>query len=581
MLGSVRLGVVVALLFSTSGCTGGRRHGGQELVLDPTPLGPPSIVLVLMDDFSMDLLPTMRNAHRMVQNGASFRHSYVVDSLCCVSRASVFTGQYPHQHRVLTNTANLPNPVGPLGGWRAFRDNGNLRRSVNVNLQRAGYVTGFVGKYLNEFLPAQGGPPEGQPPGWSEFTAILRSAYDGWDFEYTATDAGSLSVRRLPAPDPWATDAEKDRAYADRFAGRRAVGFIRRHASGERPYFLEVATYAPHERVGLRGRYDGDPMFPPAFRDRPHPGRSQGNCGAVRCGSLTVADLPGFRDRAGDNRPRLGNGEPGPGWRARGPRPRAHDAAEALRNRARMVQTVDRMLGRILDEVDANTYVVLTSDNGYHLGPGSLGRGKGTPYDTDVHVPLIVTGPGVLPGTRDDMVSNIDLAPTFEVLAGLRPPSYRAGQSLVGTLRTPSRAPHDYVFFEHTWSPSLGGSDPDRWYSGASIDAVPSYVAVRSRNALLVRLDLDPSWEGVEVAWEFYDYRDAPFERTNTFAEPDKQEEVRRLRRRLGVFLSCRSTTRDAPVTARCRSLTRPGPIGSFPHDVARSPQPKRLRARQ
>ena len=169
----------------------------------------------------------------MARTGASFRHSYVVDSLCCVSRASIFTGQYPHQHRVLTNTANLPNPVGALGGWRAFRDNGNLRRSVNVNLHRAGYVTGFVGKYLNEYVPTQDGLSAGQPRGWSEFTAILRSAYDGWDFEYTTTDAGSLSLRRVPAPAPWATDVEKDRAYADRFAARRALGFIRRHASGE------------------------------------------------------------------------------------------------------------------------------------------------------------------------------------------------------------------------------------------------------------------------------------------------------------------------------------------------------------
>ena len=263
----------------------------------------------------------MRNADRMARNGASFRHSYVVDSLCCVSRASLFTGQYPHQHRVLTNTANLPNPVGALGGWRAFRDNGNLRRSVNVNLHRAGYVTGFVGKYLNEFLPTQDGLPAAQPRGWSEFTAILRSAYDGWDFEYTTTDAGSLSLRRLPAPAPWATDAEKDRAYADRFAARRALGFIRRHASGERPYFLEVATYAPHDRVGWRGRYRGDPMFPPAFRDRPHRGRSSGNCGAVRCGSLTVADLPGFRDRARDNAPRAGQRRAGSRLARRGAPP--------------------------------------------------------------------------------------------------------------------------------------------------------------------------------------------------------------------------------------------------------------------
>ena len=138
MLGSLRVGVVVALLLSTGGCTGAGRAGEQELVLDPAPLGPPNIVLVLMDDFSMDLLQTMANARRMARTGASFRYSFVVDSLCCVSRASIFTGQYPHQHRVLTNTANLPNPVGAVGGWRAFRDNGNLRRSVNVNLQRAG-----------------------------------------------------------------------------------------------------------------------------------------------------------------------------------------------------------------------------------------------------------------------------------------------------------------------------------------------------------------------------------------------------------------------------------------------------------
>jgi arylsulfatase A-like enzyme len=228
-----------------------------------------------------------------------------------------------------------------------------------------------------------------------------------------------------------------------------------------------------------------------------------------------------------------------------------------------MVQTVDRMLGRILEVVDANTYVVLTSDNGYHLGPGSLGRGKGTPYDVDVRVPLVVTGPGVLPGPRDDMVSNIDLAPTFEALAGVTPPAYRSGRSLVATLSKPSRAPHDYVFLEHTWSPSLGGSDPDRWYSGAAIDVIPSYVAVRSRNALLVRLDLDPSWEGVEVAWEFYDYRDAPYERTNTFADPAKRAEVRRHLERLRGFVRCRTVTHDEPVPRRCAALRHAAPAGA------------------
>ena len=111
----------------------------------------PNIVFVLMDDFSVDLLPTMRSALWMSRAGASFDHAYVVDSLCCVSRSATFTGQYPHQNRVRTNTANLPNRAGPMGGWRAFARYGNRARTFALRLQRSGYVTGYVGKYLNGY----------------------------------------------------------------------------------------------------------------------------------------------------------------------------------------------------------------------------------------------------------------------------------------------------------------------------------------------------------------------------------------------------------------------------------------------
>ena len=123
------------------------RHPGQRLVPDRTP----SIVLVLMDDATTDLVQTMPQARAMARDGASWEHSYVVDSLCCVSRSSLLTGQYPHQTGVLTNTANTPNPVGPLGGWEAFEAHGNAERAVNVRLQRAGWTTGYVGKFLNQY----------------------------------------------------------------------------------------------------------------------------------------------------------------------------------------------------------------------------------------------------------------------------------------------------------------------------------------------------------------------------------------------------------------------------------------------
>ena len=84
----------------------------------------PSVVLVVLDDFSMDLLRTMRSARTMRERGASYRHSYVVDSLCCVSRASTFTGQYPHQTGVRTNvseTGDADRPRRRLAGLPALR----------------------------------------------------------------------------------------------------------------------------------------------------------------------------------------------------------------------------------------------------------------------------------------------------------------------------------------------------------------------------------------------------------------------------------------------------------------------------
>jgi arylsulfatase A-like enzyme len=221
-----------------------------------------------------------------------------------------------------------------------------------------------------------------------------------------------------------------------------------------------------------------------------------------------------------------------------------------------MAQSIDRMLARIRAEVGPDTYVVLTSDNGFHLGLHGLGQGKGTPFDADVRVPLIITGPGVEPGPRSEVVSNLDLAPTLERLAGLAPPRYRAGTSLVPTFADPDLSRRRFTFFEHTWAPSLG-PDPDAMYAGGTIDSIPSYVAVRSRRALLVRFDLDPSWSGVDHAYELYDYGAVGWERRNAYADPRQRARVRRLTALLDRFDGCQDSIRDAPFGRACRDLTR------------------------
>jgi arylsulfatase A-like enzyme len=516
----------------------------------------PNIVLVLMDDFSMDLLQTMPSARRMARLGASYDQAYVVDSLCCVSRASLLTGQYPHQTGVRTNSANTPNGYGPVGGWQAFEEYGNGRRSVNVRLQEAGYRTGFIGKYLNEYELHPSRPTPAPPPGWTDWQVFFGSAYDGWDFWSTETlEDGTVVPRFHEAAPEWAPDLEKDAGYATNVMTDQALEFLEEQNVDGAPYFLEIAPFGPHSRTNREPHYSDDPVFPPAFADRPgHHDRKGGNCGLVRCADLTVDDLAGFGDDTGDNAPRWKDGEVAPAWRPDRPTITKRQAETSLRDRARMVQSIDRMVDQVLDAVDDNTYVVLTSDNGFHLGQHGLGRSKGTPYDSDVHVPLLVTGPGVSPGPRQEMVSNIDLAPTFEELAGLAPARYRSGLSLVPTLRDPRVNRRDLVVFEHTWGPSLRG-DPDRAFAGGILDIIPSYVAVRGRTGLLVRVDLDNSWESTSYAWEYYDYTEAAYERRNAFADPEHAGEIAGLRTVIDRFDGCREYTRNERVPLRCRLL--------------------------
>lgn len=508
----------------------------------------PNIVVVMLDDFSMDLVQTMRSVQRMRKAGASYPHSFVTDSLCCVSRSSFFTGQYPHQTGVRTNTSN--QGTSALGGWPAYDVNGNPERAFNVRLQEAGYTTGFVGKFLNEYewSPGRALPPV--VPGWSTFNTVFGSAYDGWDFASTSLAGQRLRLTQHPAPRASASDAAKDRAYAGTVIGDLAMDFLRSGEASDAPYFLEVALYAPHNRVNQQGHYADDPLFPPMFRDRSGP-RS---CGRVACRKLTTADLRGFDDPRKDNRPRLADGTRARAWNTTRTLP-APVAVRDLRDRARMVRSADRLVTRILRSVGPNTYVVLTSDNGFHLGQQGMGRGKGTPYDTDVRVPLLVTGPGVVPGKRQEVTSNIDLAPTFEELAGLAPTPLRSGVSLVPTLSQPRLVRHRYAFLEHTQQ-TLTGSDPDAAFSGTELDRIPSFTAVRSRSALLARFDLDPRRDRVRWGYEFYSYARDRYERRNTFASPRRQGEVAELMARLTAFGGC-TETGDQPVPEACRALRR------------------------
>src|SRR6202035_1685602 len=151
----------------------------------------PNIVFVLTDDLSLDLLRYMPHVLAMEHNGLTFKNYFVSDSLCCPSRASIFTGNYPHDTHVFSNS-------GPHGGFRVFYNRGEENHTFNLALQKAGYLTGMMGKYLNGYLQLgahkkDGGAanvaPSYVPPGWNAWDVA------GWgypEFNYQLNGNGSV-----------------------------------------------------------------------------------------------------------------------------------------------------------------------------------------------------------------------------------------------------------------------------------------------------------------------------------------------------------------------------------------------------
>jgi N-acetylglucosamine-6-sulfatase len=443
----------------------------------------PNIVLVLTDDLSMDLVRFMPEVQALQARGMTFNNYFVSDSLCCPSRSSIFTGNFPHDTGVFTN-------AGADGGIGAFYAHGDEQSTFNVALQQAGYRTALMGKYLNGYLqgPTRSPVPSSYvPPGWSEWDV------SGWgypEFNYPLNVNGVVHHY-----------GHQPRDYLTNVIARRGVRFIDSSATAGKPFFLELSTFSPHT------------PYVPAPRDtHDFPG-------------LTAPRPPSF-----DVLPT----HP-PSWLA-GHRPLTSRRIEindrAFRRRVQAVQSVDDMIAKIeaalaQRRLTRDTYVVFSSDNGLHTGEYRLMPGKLTAFDTDIHVPLVIAGPGVPAGsTTDAMTENIDLAKTFTQLGGTDLPS--DGHSLVPLLA--GAAPGDWrnaVLVEHH-GPDVSTADPDA-QTGESGNPT-TYEAMRTPGFLYV--------EYRDGEREFYDLRNDPNELSN-LAGSLSPPQLMALHAELANLLSC------------------------------------------
>jgi len=405
----------------------------------------PNIVFVLTDDLDWSLVQYMPHVIQLERDGVTFDHYFVSDSLCCPSRSTIFTGLFSHDTGVVGN-------VGKNGGYASFAKHHDEKKTYAVPIRRAGYLTSMMGKYLNgyggEDLRVQEVemPTKHVPPGWSDWHVGFAQGYS--EFNYHLNENRRITHY-----------GHKQRDYLTDVLALRAKAFIGRAAAAHKPFVMEVATFAPHRKPVT---VHNVPEFPYAPRD----------AGEFR--GLGVPRDPSF------NAPNVN----APSWLRQHPHlpPRYVATVDAeYRQRAQSVQAVDRLLGVVEAQLRdrglaGNTYIVFSSDNGYHLGEHQLLGGKESAFKTDIHVPLIIAGPGV-PGNRivSRVVQNIDLNPTFVQIAGGRLLHTVDGHSLLPLLH-PARD-----------KPQL------RWPTAALIEhnAVPRFIPQGNAPGL-VDPDLEP-----------------------------------------------------------------------------------------
>jgi N-acetylglucosamine-6-sulfatase len=369
----------------------------------------PNFILVVTDDLTKkDYLDLGNNLQSFTSGGTFFHNAYVTTSLCSPSRASALTGLYAHNHHIIQH-------ADPGTGYEQYNDEGYDRRDLPVWLMtKAGYKTGLVGKYMNKYDAQADGVPEG----WTDWYGA-----DDPTEHWTLNEKGT--IKTYPQ-DPTLPGYES----FENVIGDKAVKFVREAHASDKPFFLWYGTHAPHSPA----------LIPPRDKDR--------------VGTWSAYNPPNFNERDVSDKPP---------WVRRQPllsSAQQRNLKQKRQERLTSMLAVSRNLARLKKQLRdsgelSNTYLILTSDNGYHLGLHRLGAGKRTAYNEEARVPLAVSGPGVPSGGVRHMVLNTDLAPTIADLAGVSPgitPDGRSFAPLLSAGRS-GLAPDQFRrrFMEENW----------------------------------------------------------------------------------------------------------------------------------
>lgn len=392
-------------------------------------------------------------------------------SICCPSRVNIWTGRAAHN----TNVTDL---FPPYGGYPVFVREGLNENWLPVWLQELGYNTYYTGKLFNHHSVDNYDSPYVNGFNGSDFLL------DPYTYEYYRAHMTRNGAPPVSYEGQYSTDVVAEKAY----------GFLDEAALHKEPFFLGVAPIAPHSDNRFvappeNNQAKSAPRHEHLFKDYIIP-RTENFNPDVPSGVSWVKHLPQLNETVVEYND------------------------EFQRSRLRALQAVDEMVEELIKKLEAkglleNTYIIYTTDNGYHISQHRMHPGKECPYETDIHIPLAIRGPGVPVGHVAGVVSShTDLTPTILKLAG----SDRA--DLDGSpLPLTEKALADPESGEHVNVEFWGRAIPEGKYGKIGNDSIPSiggkHTAARNNTYKALRV-IGDGYSVLYTVWctgesEYYD----------------------------------------------------------------------------
>lgn len=375
----------------------------------------PNIIFILTDDQRRDALGFAGNPiiqtpemDRLAADGIYYENAFVTTPICAASRASILTGLYERTHGYTFGQGDIKATY--------------INQSYPFELRKAGYFTGFFGKFGVNY---------------AEFDGLFDQG-DNYDRNGKFDDRRGYFFKTI----------EKDTVHLTRYTGQQAIDFIE-NAPKEKPFMLSLSFSAPHAHDPAKLQYFWSPEYDTMYQN------------------ITIPDPQLKEDsyfqaqpeyvRTGENRTR---------WHWRYDTPEKYQYS--VKGYYRMISEVDAEIRKIRETLAEKglaerTVIILMGDNGYFLGERQL-AGKWLMYDNSLRVPLIVYDPRENGGKREQSFAlNIDVPATILDLAGIPQPQAWQGLSLNSTQLSKRKE----MLFEHLWqTPIIAPSEAirtERW----------------------------------------------------------------------------------------------------------------------